>query len=130
MVKNINALSCPISLPASCKDRGARNILKLLSPVRQPIHSRVELACHTIEYMRLFLVEVERGNEPELYTLLVVLLTLTSSQEQKKRGVITASAGNHAVALAYHGRQLNIPVTVVLPTNAPKVKVRIVYSRL
>ena len=84
---------------------------------------------HTIEYMRLFLVKVERGNEPELYTLLVVLLTLTSSQEQKKRGVITASAGNHAVALAYHGRQLNIPVTVVLPMNAPKVKVRIVSSR-
>ena len=52
------------------------------------------------------------------------------SQEQKKRGVITASAGNHAVALAYHGRQLNIPVTVVLPTSAPKVKVRIVSSRL
>ena len=80
---------------------------------------------------RLFLVEVERGNEPEYNaTLVVVLLNLTSPQEQKKRGVITASAGNHAVALAYHGRQLNIPVTVVLPENASDIKARVVGSRL
>ena len=66
---------------------------------------------------------VERGNESgNEATLLVVLLTLTSSQEQKKKGVITASAGNHAVALAYYGRQLNIPVTVVLPTSAPQIR--------
>lgn len=42
--------------------------------------------------------------------------------EQKKRGVIAASAGNHALALAYHGTQLGIPVTVVMPTYAPLVK--------
>ena len=37
--------------------------------------------------------------------------------------MITASAGNHALALAYYGKQLGVPVTVVLPTSAPKVKV-------
>jgi threonine dehydratase len=42
--------------------------------------------------------------------------------ERKKRGVIAASAGNHALALAYHGTQLGIPVTVVMPTYAPLVK--------
>ena len=42
--------------------------------------------------------------------------------EQKMRGVIAASAGNHALALAYHGTQLGIPVTVVMPTYAPLVK--------
>jgi threonine dehydratase len=39
------------------------------------------------------------------------------------RGVIAASAGNHALALAYHGQQLGVPVTVVMPTVAPLAKV-------
>lgn len=38
------------------------------------------------------------------------------------RGVIAASAGNHALALAHHGAELGIPVTVVMPTYAPLVK--------
>jgi threonine dehydratase len=38
-------------------------------------------------------------------------------------GVIAASAGNHAQALAYHGQDLGIPVTVVMPKWAPLVKV-------
>ncbi len=38
-------------------------------------------------------------------------------------GIIAASAGNHAQALAYHGRELGIPVTVVMPKWAPLVKV-------
>jgi threonine dehydratase len=42
---------------------------------------------------------------------------------QKKRGVIAASAGNHALGLAYHGRLLRIPVTVVMPDYAPLIKV-------
>lgn len=52
------------------------------------------------------------------------------TQEQKRRGVITASAGNHALALAYYGMQLNIPVTVVLLTTAPYFKARIVDFKL
>jgi len=42
---------------------------------------------------------------------------------QKKRGVIAASAGNHALGLAYHGQLLGIPVTVVMPEYAPLIKV-------
>jgi threonine dehydratase len=45
------------------------------------------------------------------------------SPEQRKAGVIAASAGNHALALAYHGGLLKIPVTVVMPKFAPLVKV-------
>lgn len=41
----------------------------------------------------------------------------------KVSGAIAASAGNHALALAYHGQQLGIPVTVVMPTVAPLAKV-------
>mmetsp|Transcript_53453 Transcript_53453/g.78244 ORF Transcript_53453/g.78244 Transcript_53453/m.78244 type:complete len:580 (+) Transcript_53453:69-1808(+) len=44
-------------------------------------------------------------------------------EAQKSKGVIAASAGNHALALSYHGGLLNISVTVVMPTNAPLVKV-------
>ncbi|MFM7108862.1 MAG: threonine ammonia-lyase [Planctomycetaceae bacterium] len=43
--------------------------------------------------------------------------------EQKARGVVAASAGNHALGLAWHGRLLGVPVTVVMPRFAPLVKV-------
>jgi threonine dehydratase len=44
-------------------------------------------------------------------------------QEKRQRGVIAASAGNHALALACHGRDLGIRVTVVMPRFAPLIKV-------
>ena len=37
--------------------------------------------------------------------------------------MIAASAGNHAQGLAYHGRRLGIPVTIVMPPPTPTVKV-------
>src|SRR5467141_522702 len=49
------------------------------------------------------------------------LLLLTA--EQKQRGVIAASAGNHALGLAYHAQLLQIPATVVMPRFAPLTKV-------
>jgi threonine dehydratase len=44
-------------------------------------------------------------------------------QEFKQNGVVAASAGNHALALAWHGKDLGIPVTCVMPSNAPMTKV-------
>src|ERR1700749_4090139 len=49
------------------------------------------------------------------------LLQLTD--DEKRRGVIAASAGNHAQGLAYHGARLGIPVTIVMPRTTPNVKV-------
>ena len=49
------------------------------------------------------------------------LLQLT--EEECRRGVIAASAGNHAQAVAYHGKRLGIPVTIVMPVGTPTVKV-------
>ena len=43
--------------------------------------------------------------------------------DPKTRGVIAASAGNHAQGLAYHAHRLGIPATIVMPTNTPTVKV-------
>ena len=48
---------------------------------------------------------------------------LQLNDEQKSRGVIAASAGNHAQALAYHARRLGIPATIVMPAPTPSVKV-------
>jgi threonine dehydratase len=41
----------------------------------------------------------------------------------RKNGVIAASAGNHAQGLAYHGKRLGVPVTIVMPKTTPIVKV-------
>lgn len=48
---------------------------------------------------------------------------LQLSTEQRGKGVIAASAGNHAQGLAYHGIRLGIPVTIVMPRPTPTVKV-------
>jgi threonine dehydratase len=48
---------------------------------------------------------------------------LQLSPEQRARGVIAASAGNHALGVAYHSALLGIPVTVVMPKFAPLIKV-------
>ncbi|MDP9057381.1 MAG: threonine ammonia-lyase [Pseudomonadota bacterium] len=49
------------------------------------------------------------------------LLQLDS--EQRARGVIAASAGNHAQGLSYHGTRLGVPVTIVMPRTTPTIKV-------
>ena len=46
------------------------------------------------------------------------------SADAARRGVIAASAGNHALALAYHGGLLGVPVTVIMPVVAPMTKVQ------
>ncbi|MEO0908186.1 MAG: threonine ammonia-lyase [Pseudomonadota bacterium] len=48
---------------------------------------------------------------------------LQLSEEQKQRGVIAASAGNHSQGLSYHGTRLGVPVTIVMPQTTPTVKV-------
>ena len=48
------------------------------------------------------------------------LLQLTA--EERARGVIAASAGNHSQGLAYHASRLGVPVTIVMPVATPFVK--------
>jgi threonine dehydratase len=45
------------------------------------------------------------------------------SAEERVRGVIAMSAGNHAQGVAYHARRLAIPATIVMPVSTPTVKV-------
>src|SRR5437764_11784812 len=48
---------------------------------------------------------------------------LQLSPEERARGVIAASAGNHAQAVAYHAKRLGSPATIVMPETTPTVKV-------
>jgi threonine dehydratase len=45
-------------------------------------------------------------------------------EEERRRGVIAMSAGNHAQSVAYHARRLGIPATIVMPVTTPFVKVK------
>src|SRR5258707_8889264 len=75
--------------------------------------SGCEIYCK-LEHLQLTGSFKERGARNKLLLL---------PDEQKRAGIIAASAGNHALALAYHGQDLGIPVTVVMPKWAPLVKV-------
>ena len=44
--------------------------------------------------------------------------------DERARGVVAASAGNHAQGVAYNARRLGIPATIVMPRFTPTVKVR------
>ena len=45
------------------------------------------------------------------------------TDEQRRRGVIAMSAGNHAQAVAYHAEHMGIPATIVMPAQTPFAKV-------
>ena len=45
------------------------------------------------------------------------------SAEQRRRGVLSFSSGNHAQAIAYAGRLLGTPTTIIMPEDAPAAKV-------
>ena len=47
----------------------------------------------------------------------------TMSEEEKSRGLVTASAGNHAQGVAYAARAAGVPATIVMPTTTPLMKV-------
>jgi threonine dehydratase len=52
------------------------------------------------------------------------LLQLTP--EERARGVVAASAGNHAQGLAHHAQRLGIKAVIVMPETAPNVKIKAV----
>ncbi len=73
----------------------------------------MEIFCK-LEYLQRTGSFKERGARNALLLL---------SDDHRKAGVIAASAGNHALGLAYHAQLLGIPATVVMPRFAPLTKV-------
>ena len=47
----------------------------------------------------------------------------TLSEEEKKKGIITASAGNHAQGVAYAAKEYGLKAVIVMPTTTPLIKV-------
>jgi threonine dehydratase len=89
----------------------------LLSPTPRSIPLSEALGMHIfckLEYLQRTGSFKERGARNALMLL---------APEQKRRGVIAASAGNHALGLAYHAQLLEIPATVIMPRFAPLTKV-------
>jgi len=98
----------------AARDRIASGIMRTPCPESRPLS---ELTGARI-FCKLDLLQrtgsfKERGARNALLLL---------DEPQRRRGVIAASAGNHALGLAYHGGLLGIPVTVVMPRFAPLVK--------
>uniref|UniRef100_A0AC34GXR5 Tryptophan synthase beta chain-like PALP domain-containing protein n=1 Tax=Panagrolaimus sp. ES5 TaxID=591445 RepID=A0AC34GXR5_9BILA len=84
-----------------------RRSFKLSHAVGSNVHLKMELNQATGSFK-------ERGARQALLRL---------TDEQKKAGVWAASAGNHALALCYHGKKLGIPINVVMPRFAPLMKI-------
>ncbi len=54
---------------------------------------------------------------------------LKLSEEERARGVVAASAGNHAQGLALAAKQMGVKATIVMPQTTPQIKVDAVKSR-
>lgn len=113
--------AAPLSLPVSIDDiRAARERIRDViyhSPCPYSLTLSRLCGCDVyckFEHLQMTGSFKERGARNKLLQL---------GDAEKRRGVIAASAGNHALALAYHGRELGVPVTVVMPRWAPLVKV-------
>ena len=120
----MNALAnpSPAPLPIDLADVLAARVAIGDAVIRTPcLHSRTlsELTGANIwlkfENLQFTAAYKERG-------ALNRLLALDAGQQA--RGVIAASAGNHAQGLAYHARRLGIPATIVMPRFTPTVKVK------
>lgn len=115
------AASAPQPLPVTLADVEAAAARIAGAVVRTPtLHSKTlsDLTGATVwlkfENLQFTAAYKERG-------ALNTLLQLDDAARAK--GVIAASAGNHAQGLAYHGNRLGIPVTIVMPKPTPTVKV-------
>ncbi len=76
------------------------------------VGGEVRLKCENLQHMGAF---KQRG----AYNMVARL-----SEEQRNAGIITYSSGNHGQATAYAGRAFSVPTVVVMPTDAPDVKVQ------
>lgn len=88
-----------------------------VTPCSESIPLSEICGCHIyckLEYLQRTGSFKERGARNALKLL---------TDEQRRCGAIAASAGNHALGLAYHGQLLGIPVTVVMPNHAPLIKI-------
>jgi threonine dehydratase len=96
-------------------ERLSGHVLQSPCPLSIPLSEATGLQVYCkLEYLQRTGSFKERGARNALVLL---------NSGQRQRGVVAASAGNHALGLAYHARLLGIPATVVMPQFAPITKV-------
>ena len=111
------ALPLPVTVDdiLAARTRISRSIVKTPTLISQTFSQM--LGCNVylkFENLQFTAAYKERGALNRLLQL---------DEAAKAKGVIGASAGNHAQGLAYHGKRLGVPVTIVMPTTTPIVKV-------
>ncbi len=75
-------------------------------------------ACGTSTFFKC--ENLQRGGSFKIRGALNFLMSL--SEEERARGIVTFSSGNHAQAVAIAAAHLGVPATIVMPTDAPKAK--------
>jgi threonine dehydratase len=108
-------------MPVTLKDiqRAAALLLGEISDTR--CHFSEKLTAMTGAKVFLKLENLQFTGSFKERGALVKLASL--SKQDRERGVIAMSAGNHAQAVAYRSRKLNIPATIVMPRYTPNIKV-------
>ncbi|CAM8638758.1 MULTISPECIES: threonine ammonia-lyase [Sphingobium] len=117
LAKIESALPLPITVDdiLAARTRIAGSIVKTPTLISQTLSNM--LGCNVylkFENLQFTAAYKERGALNRLIQL---------DDAAKAKGVIAASAGNHAQGLAYHGKRLGVPVTIVMPTTTPTVKI-------
>ena len=120
-MNTLSKIECALPLPVTVDDilaartRISGSIVKTPTLISQTFSQM--LGCNVylkFENLQFTAAYKERGALNRLLQL---------DEAAKAKGVIGASAGNHAQGLAYHGKRLGVPVTIVMPTTTPIVKV-------
>ena|SRR5690625_3159331 len=88
---------------------------------RTPVHTSGRLDSATGARVFLKCENLQRSGSFKARGAFNALLRLPA--EQRRRGVVAYSSGNHAQAIALAARDLDIPATIVMPHDAPQVKV-------
>jgi len=111
----------PATIPDSWRERldGAREILAGAAH-RTPIVTSRTLGERTSARVYLKCENFQRAGAFKFRGAFHALSRL--GPEERERGVLTYSSGNHAQAIALAGRRLGIRTTIVMPTDAPRVK--------
>lgn len=87
-----------------------RTPLVAAAPLSRPLHRGLTLKLESMQVTGSFKA---RG---------ATYKALTLAPEEARRGLVTASGGNHGLGVAYAGRLIGAPVTIYLPANAPAAK--------
>jgi threonine dehydratase len=117
-----------MSMPARTQPEvAAADVAAAAERLRGVAHETPVLTSRTVDELtgaRVFFKceNVQRGGAFKFRGAYNALSQLTA--DERRRGVLTYSSGNHAQAVALAGRLLGIPATVVMPQDAPAVKLR------